>query len=131
MRSRNGWAAVGLLLSLGCASAPTQRQSERGTTWTPPGTSLFSPEELARYSQRGSVADLLERAAPALSSRGQNVLVSIDGSAPVERAILATIPASTVLDLRLVRATASASIPSMVQNGRVVSGDVLYVRLRK
>jgi len=128
MRSHGRFAA-GLALCLGCSSATT---TTRDAAWAPPGTSLFSPQELARYAQRGSVADLLEHVSPLLLGRGTLVLVSIDGAAPVDLAILSTIAASTVAEIRLVRAAQSAAGPSTVQtNGRVVSGDVLYVRTRK
>jgi hypothetical protein len=127
----HGRIVAGLALCLGCASATTGRE-ERQAEWAPPGASLFTSQELARYAQRGSVADLLEHASPAILGRGRSMLVSIDGAAPVDRAVLSTILASTISDVRLVHSARSASAPPAIQSdGRVVSVDILYVRTRK
>ena len=64
MKSHRRTVAV-LALCLGCASATTGREQPQAE-WAPPGTSLFTSQELARYAQRGSVADLLEHASSAI-----------------------------------------------------------------
>ena len=119
-----------LVLSNACVARPSTEHRPRGASGS--SSSLVTSEELARYASGANLFDALQRLRPTfLYPRGSRALVSIDGTAPSDLSVLSLIPVSTVAEVRLVRATSAASRPTVLPNGDVVFGDVLFVVTRK
>jgi len=91
-------------------------------------STVVTAKELARVGQHGSLMDALERLRPVMvAGRGAVPRVSVDGSPPGELALLRTIQASAVREVRLERSSSSVGLPAVVPNGEVIVGDVIVV----
>src|SRR5262245_22851383 len=107
-RRASGMLYLGLMLAacadtfrLGCTTAPTARLTQSRAVAAPPGSTLLSAKDLAKYGQTGWVGDALMHVAPVLfNPSGRTIVVSIDGAPPTDRQILFTIPASTIAEIR-------------------------------
>ena len=92
-------------------------------------STMVTAQELARFGREGSLMDALKRLRPVmLAGRGAAPWVSVDGSPPVELALLRTIQASDVRDVRLERASSGTRAPVVAPNGDLISADVIVVR---
>ena len=110
----------------GCAPTTSRRQSDTGL-----GSTTVSATALR--GQDGSLYDALTRLRPWIIARrgGQQVFVSIDGSPLTDAAILKSIRASTVYEVRLRRASSSVGHAAASPTGAVIFGDVVEVTTRE
>src|SRR5207253_3657327 len=118
------------VFAAGCASSTMAARNRVGVDATGvPGTTVISAADLSRYASRGTLRQALEALNPAvLAGRGGVLRVSIDGGSPGDTAVLSSIPAADVAEVKLVRASSSARAQNgILPNGDVVSGDLLVV----
>jgi hypothetical protein len=118
-------------LAAGCAPhRPAALGSTEGSTTSP--SDIVTSQELARLVRQGSLMDALQQLRPFwLGTRGTPPLVSLDGSTPTELSYLRQIPASTVLDVRLQRASSSVGRAVIRPDGHVAAVDVIVVSTRR
>ena len=113
----------------GCASSAT---SARGGADRMRANTVVTTQELDSIPQRGSLLDALKRLRPDwLMSRGGTPYVIVDGAPPTELSFLETIPASTIREVRIERASSSVGHSAIGPNGRVVAGDIIVVTSRR
>ena len=123
-----------LVLSAGVLAADCATNAARTPNWNEEtgdgsASTMVTAQELARFGREGSLMDALKRLRPVmLAGRGAVPWVSIDGSPPVELALLRTIQASAVRDVRLERASSGARPPVVAPNGDLIVADVIVVR---
>lgn len=112
-------------LAAGCAPGPgITPRTDNGSSAT-----VVTNQELTRLGREGTLRDALASIRPSmLSSRGSRApRVSVDGSPPTDLAILGTIPASAVREVRLQRASSSVGQAAIASNGDVIVGDLIFV----
>jgi hypothetical protein len=120
-------AVVGLVA--GCA---VQAVSSRDATSRVYASTALTAQELEGIARQGSLMDALERLRPGwLVSRGSTPSVSVDGAPPTELSFLRGIPASTVREVRLERASSSVGRAAFAPNGGVIVGDMIVVTTRR
>jgi hypothetical protein len=119
---------IGLVAGLlaGCVTVPV---------YTIDPTSPFSDnmvltsKELAKFREKGSLMDAIERARPLwLSTRGATPMVLVDGAPATDLSILRGIQASDVEEARLDRPTTSQGHLAIAANGIPVDGPVIVVK---
>ena len=125
LRATTAFAVAGL--AAGCTGhAGTRRSSE--ATNNASSSTVVTAQELAGLARQGSLMDALERLRPnMLASRGTPPRVSVDGAPLAELSFLRSIPASTVREVRLQRASSSVGHAFIAPNGDVVLSDVIVV----
>ena len=116
-------------LTVGCATRALRMPSSNGGSGGASASTVLTAKELARMEGRGSLLDALARLRPfMLVSRGTTApRVSVDGAPPGELAVLGTIPAAMVREVRLQRLSASVGQPAIGVNGEIVVGDIIVV----
>ena len=123
-----GWSASGLLF--GCTTpfgSPAKPQGAAIASEAPSVTAA----DLFADGWDATVLDALRRYRPLfLRSRGVVPMVTIDGAPPANLSILETLTVSAICDVRLLRASTSREFVALTSASGVVSGDVLYVRMR-
>jgi len=116
-------------LSTSCASTSGRHSGVSETSGAAPST-VITMAEMIRVASGQSVWTAVERARPSfLLGRGSVPRVSIDGSAPMELAVLHSIPVSQVHEVRLLRG-GSGNYSAVLPNGDVLVGDVILVITR-
>ena len=116
------------VLAVGCATHAPRTASWKEATVDGSASTMVTAQELARLGRGGSLMDALERLRPVmLTGRGAVPWVSVDGSPLGELALLRSIQASAVREVRLQRASSSVSHPVVAPNGDVIVGDVIVV----
>jgi len=109
----------------GCAARAVSGLEQIGSA---SASTLVTAQELAGIAQRGSLMEALQRLRPGwLQSRGAKPSVLVDGGPSTELSYLSTIPASTVLEVRLERSASSVGRATIAPNGDVVVGGNLIV----
>lgn len=129
MRTRYHLTATLLVIAGACATSQSRSNPPRTAVSDGATSTVVTARELSET--RGSLLEVLERVRPSiLMSRGTALLVSIDGSPPGDIALLKTIPAVTVHEVRLRRASSSVGRAAVSASGEVIVGDVLEVVTR-
>lgn len=123
---------VGAIASLAAGCASNTVRAPRTNAALRDGSSasgVVTEQELSRTGRGGSLMDALARIRPSmLHSRGTGVpSVSVDGGPPGELALLRTISASLVREVRLQRLSSSVGQPVVSPNGDITLGDILVV----
>ena len=112
-------------LIVGCAARGAPRPD---TTDGASSGRVVTAQDLERIAYQGSLMDALERLRPVwLQSRGETPAVSVDGGPSTDVSVLRTIPASTVLEVRLERSTTSVGRATIAPNGDIRVGGALIV----
>ena len=90
---------------------------------------VVTAKEFARIVRQGTLMEALEQLRPSMlqARGGRPPVVSVDGTAPTDLAVLRTIPASVVREVRLQRASSNTGYSRIRPNGDVVVGDVIAV----
>src|SRR6476659_36797 len=106
------------VLAVGCATHAPGTRSWNDAAVDGSASTMVTAQELARFGREGSLMDALTRLRPVmLAGRGAVPWVSVDGSPPAELALLRTIQASEVRDVRLQRASSGARPPVPTPDG--------------
>ena len=88
--------------------------------------------ELARLAPTQTLMSALKSIRPwFLSVRGTTPMVVIDGSPPLELALLDGLRVTDVFEVRLERANSPGSYTAVTPSGWVIAGDLLVVRTRR
>jgi hypothetical protein len=114
---------------IGCATRAVSSRDETERAWA--GT-VVTGQELEGIVRQGSLMEALQRLRPMwLVSRGRTPYVSVDGAPPTDLSFLATIPASTIREVRLERSSSGAGRAAVAPNGGVIVGDMIIVTSRR
>jgi hypothetical protein len=120
-------AAAGMVA--GCVTGAANARGGADRTWA---NTVVTTQELDGIPQRGSLLDALKRLRPDwLRSRGGTPYVSVDGAPPTELSLLETIPASTIREVRIERASSSVGHSAIGPMGRLIVGDIIVVTSRR
>ena len=114
--------------AIGCAMRAGSSRDATSRTWA---TTVVTAQELESIVRQGSLMEALQRLRPEwLVSRGGAPYVTVDGAPPTDLSFLSTIPASTIREVRLERASSSVGHAAVASSGRVVVGDMIVVTTR-
>jgi hypothetical protein len=117
------------VVSLACATTGTTSRCSPGCDDRASASTVVTAAELSRTD--GSLMDVLRRTRPWMVARpGTLLFVSVDGSPPADVSLLQSIPASSVQEVRLLRASSSVGRVAVTADGRTVLGDIIAVTTR-
>ena len=123
----------GLMMAACCGGCTLPRSHVREPQPVRTASSLMSltSDELMQLEPQRSLMSALQRSRPwFLRSRGSTPLVIVDGSPVTGSSILEALMVRDILDVRLVRASSGVSLSVIGSEGRVIVGDILFVRTR-
>ena len=123
--------APSVVVVFGCAVSQGERVVASSASTTVSSALLISQPELLRVGAGNQLLSAIQRTRPSwLAGRNGLVSVSIDDAPPTDPTVLASVPISQVLDVRLVRATQSVGRSVVTPRGDVVVADLILVRTR-
>ena len=126
-RSAITLAMTGLCACYANTSLPAPRPNGASRSVWP--SAVVTTQEFASIVRQGTLMEALERVRPSmlLARGGRPPLVLVDGSPPTDLAVLHSISAAVVSEVRLLRASSSAGYSRILPNGDVIVGDLIVV----